>query len=246
MSSSAESTAARAGIVAHLRAVAVAIALVVTSLLLGIVLTLAVFVPLVALGIPLAESPSVVLLAALIPSQLAFATVGILATVTLLDGVPVRVPTRHDLQWVGLGLLGSFGAVSLLVVASTFVDLSPLQSVVGDAAEANPGLLVALALLSIVVIAPAEELLFRGAVQGRLRATFGPVGAIGLASALFASLHVFNFVGGGVLVLVPLATLFLVGAVLGTVYERTDNLVAPIAVHALYNATLFLSTLVTG
>ncbi|ELZ74102.1 hypothetical protein C455_18131 [Haloferax larsenii JCM 13917] len=236
----------RTGVLAHVRAVAVALAIVVAGLALGVVLTIAAFVPLLALGIPLAEEPSVVLLVALLPSQLGFAIVGVLAAVTLLDGVPIRTPTRRDLTWVAVGLGGSFAAVAVLLVASTVVDLSPLRSVFGASGTADPRLLVALALLSIFVIAPGEELLFRGAVQGRLRATFGPVGAIALASAIFASLHVFNFIGGGVLVVVPLTTLFLVGAVLGTVYERTGNIVVPIAVHALYNATLFLSTLAVG
>ncbi|ELZ91747.1 hypothetical protein C440_15574 [Haloferax mucosum ATCC BAA-1512] len=232
--------------VAQLRAVLVAVGVVVAAVLLGAVFTIAVFVPLIAVGAVPETATSIVVIAALIPSQLAFAAVGLLVMVVLLGDVSVRLPTRTDATWVALGLGGSFSAVVLLLVASTVVDLTPVQSVVGEAATVDPMVLVALAVLSVLVIAPAEEFLFRGAVQGRLRQTFGPVGAVGIASAIFASLHVFNFIGGGIVVLVPVTVLFVVGSVLGYVYERTGNLVVPIAVHALYNATLFLSSFVVG
>ncbi|KAB1196962.1 MULTISPECIES: CPBP family intramembrane glutamic endopeptidase [Haloferax] len=230
----------------RLRAVIVAVAVVAAAIILGVVLTFALFVPLLVGNIAIDPTGSTFLILALIPSQLAFALVGILVSIALLGGVSVSLPTRTDLRWVALGLVGSFAAVALLVAASTFVDLSPVQSVVGEAAGVDPTILVALALLSIFVIAPAEELLFRGAVQGRLRETFGPLGAIVLASAIFASLHAFNFIGGGIVILVPLSALFLVGSVFGYVYERTENLAVPIAVHGLYNATLFLSSFVLG
>ncbi|WP_148413076.1 CPBP family intramembrane glutamic endopeptidase [Haloferax sp. KTX1] len=230
----------------RLRAVVVAVVIVAAAIVLGVVLTFALFIPLLAVNVAIDPAGSTFLILALIPSQLAFAAVGILVAIGVLDGVPVRLPTRTDLRWVALGLVGSFAAVALLVLASTVVDLTPVQSVVGEAAVVDPEVLVALALLSILVIAPAEELLFRGAVQGRLRKTFGPLGAVVLASAIFASLHAFNFVGGGVVVLVPLTALFLVGSVFGYIYERTENLAVPIAVHGLYNATLFLSSFVLG
>lgn len=57
-----------------------------------------------------------------------------------------------------------------------------------------------LAVVLGAVVAPIEELLFRGAIQGRLRRAFGPTGAIVGASARFACVHVLNFtgpVGGG-------------------------------------------------
>ncbi|AFK18504.1 CPBP family intramembrane metalloprotease [Haloferax mediterranei ATCC 33500] len=239
------SPSTRTSVPARLRAIAVALVTVAVALFLGTVFTIAVFVLLLSLGLVLDTTTSVFVVAALLPSQLAFAGVGLLAMLALLGSVSVRTPTRGDLVWVALGLGGSFAAVAVLVIISTVVDLGPLQSAVGEAATVDPELLVALAVLSILVIAPAEEFLFRGAIQGRLRKNFGPFGAIGIASAIFASLHVFNFIGGGIVVLVPVAVLFLVGVVLGYVYERTGNLVVPIAVHALYNATLFLSAFVT-
>jgi membrane protease YdiL (CAAX protease family) len=97
-----------------------------------------------------------------------------------------------------------------------------------------------------VVVAPlSEELLFRGHAQTILRRAFSRLaprrgaeaeagavppawatwGAIALASALFASLHA------------PWTypPIFLLSVCLGWVYERTGNLWAPVAVHALFN-----------
>lgn len=91
----------------------------------------------------------------------------------------------------------------------------------------------------MVLVAPAEELLFRGAIQTRLGRAFGPALTVGLSSLLFASIHVLNFAGGATGVLFATATIFTVGAVLGAVYERTGNLAVPVLVHGLYNATLF-------
>lgn len=44
-----------------------------------------------------------------------------------------------------------------------------------------------------MLIAPAEELFFRGAIQGNLRAAFGPAVAIGATGLLFGLVHVSNY-----------------------------------------------------
>ena len=90
--------------------------------------------------------------------------------------------------------------------------------------------------LSILIVGPTEELLFRGVIQTRIRETFGvPVG-IPLATALFALIHVFGFstLAGGVL---GVSVLFLSGLVLALAYEYTDNLVVVAVMHGLFNAT---------
>ncbi|MFC7197304.1 CPBP family intramembrane glutamic endopeptidase [Halosimplex aquaticum] len=59
--------------------------------------------------------------------------------------------------------------------------------------------------LSFLVVGPGEELLYRGLVQGTLRETLHPARAIVLASALFASIHLFSLTGEGKLVYVGIA-----------------------------------------
>lgn len=92
--------------------------------------------------------------------------------------------------------------------------------------------------LSIVLVGPAEELLFRGAIQGRLRRSFGPAASILLASGFFASIHVFNFGGSPGAVVFATGIIAVVGAILGIAYERTGNLTVSILAHGLYNAIL--------
>ena len=76
------------------------------------------------------------------------------------------------------------------------------------------------------------RLLFRGVVQRRLRDQFGPTPAIGGASLLLGSMHLANYSGRLAPVVAEALMIAAVGAVFGVVYERTDNLAAPILVHA--------------
>ncbi|MGB9212483.1 MAG: type II CAAX endopeptidase family protein [Halobacteriota archaeon] len=92
--------------------------------------------------------------------------------------------------------------------------------------------LLPLVLLSGVIIAPiCEEIVFRGYLYKAFRDRFKPWYAIVMSAALFSAIH-----------LEPLAAvhLFVIGIVLAYVYEKTDNLMAPIALHMLNNAVAFL------
>lgn len=72
-------------------------------------------------------------------------------------------------------------------------------------------------------------------IQGRLRETMGPTGAVTFAAIIFALMHVFigglegqpveGIVGWGVETLAG-------GLVFGAAYERTENLVVPSVIHA--------------
>jgi len=81
-------------------------------------------------------------------------------------------------------------------------------------------------------------------VQGTLRETLHPTRAIVLASALFASIHLFSLSGEGKLVYVGIA--FVLALVLGATYEYTDNLVVPALIHGAYNAIQFTSAYLTA
>lgn len=155
--------------------------------------------------------------------------------------VPLSVPSRTDARYVVVGTVAALVAATGLSYALVLLDLVP-DSVIGEAATADPTFLVALAVLSLVLVAPAEELLFRGAVQGRLRERFGPVPAIVAASLLFGSLHLANYSGSVPSVIAGALLIAAVGSIFGAVYERTENLVVPILVHGCYNATLLLTS----
>ncbi|MGN8213347.1 MULTISPECIES: CPBP family intramembrane glutamic endopeptidase [Halococcus] len=87
-----------------------------------------------------------------------------------------------------------------------------------------------------LITAPAEELLFRGIIQGRLKSSFSVITAVVLAAGLFAGMHVgfalYRGYGGNFLGLA--AVMFATGLLFGSVYERTGNLVVPSFAHALF------------
>ena len=151
---------------------------------------------------------------------------------------------RPSLQAFGLVLIAFLAATVLNVVrtivmsqfglvASTPVIGAGLDS--GDAATA----LLVLTVVSFVVIAPIEELTFRGVIQGRLRDGYGPTIAIIVASVLFAGMHLPGLTGSLTGRVALIAGLFAISLVFGWLYERTGTLVAPWLAHGLYNASLF-------
>lgn len=96
--------------------------------------------------------------------------------------------------------------------------------------------------LSIFVVGPAEEFLYRGIIQTRLRELFDAGIAIAVAAIIFAVVHFpayldpSNVPGTVVTVFVILLPL---GAILGFVYERTETLVVPALAHGCYNAVTY-------
>lgn len=130
-----------------------------------------------------------------------------------------------------LGLAG----ISIVI---TQIGIDPAESRVITNFK-NPELLLVLIPISILIVGPAEELLFRGLVQGKIRRAIGPVGAIIIASALFASIHVFGLKGSLTETIATLSVIFVLSLILGSLYELSGNLVIPALVHGLYNAVQF-------
>ncbi|WP_390204588.1 CPBP family intramembrane glutamic endopeptidase [Halocatena marina] len=103
----------------------------------------------------------------------------------------------------------------------------------------TPEALLVMIPVTILLIGPGEELLFRGIIQGSLRERFGPIVAIVLASVIFAAAHVTSLTGGLESRIITVALLIVPALVFAIAYERTGNLVVPALIHGLYNATLF-------
>jgi hypothetical protein len=165
---------------------------------------------------------------------------------------------RHDLpasylrlSWpsareVAFGVLATIVLFAALATASFIIDqlgLSTTEHSVSQAAERNPAALLPLIPLSILVTGPAEELLYRGVIQTRLREALGsPAGAVGVAAAAFSVVHIPAYAigsGFGPALATTLAILFLLGGLLGAAYEYTGNLFVPIIAHGIYNAVVF-------
>lgn len=160
------------------------------------------------------------------------------------DFVTLAIPDRRDIAVTAGGIVALLG---LLVLASTIISwlgLESAQNQIVTIGNRNPAVFLLLVPLSILVVGPGEELVYRGLVQGTLRASFRPTSAIVLASALFASIHFFSLTGEGKFVYVGIA--FALALVLGAAYEYTDNLAVPAVIHGTYNAVQFLIAYLTA
>ncbi|MFW5937437.1 MAG: CPBP family intramembrane glutamic endopeptidase [Halanaeroarchaeum sp.] len=160
--------------------------------------------------------------------------------------VGIAVPSLRELVWVVGGYVGAMSLVVIAAMILTLIQVDPETT--NQAAQAGlerPALLLWLVPLSFFVIAPGEEILFRGTVQRRLREAFPAWTAIPLTAALFALLHFFSLTGGAGGRFVAIGVLFLPSLVFGTIYEYTDNIVVPILVHGAYNSTLVLLVYLT-
>jgi len=199
-------------------------------------------VPMFVLGYDLAGTA--VLLGATAAGQLAFLAVGYAYVRVRGVPVPVRRPDRDDLVAILGGTVLALVTATGLSVLLSMLDLVP-DSVIGDVVETDPTFLLGLAALSVVLVAPAEELLFRGAIQGRLRQRVGPIPAVLGASLLFGSMHLSNYSGAFATVVAGALLITAVGSILGALYEYTDNLVVPVVTHAAYNVVLMLLAYLT-
>ena len=173
-------------------AVLEAIGLTILALVIGLVAGVVFIVPLVVFDYGIETRP--VLVAGLVGAQLGFLIAGVVYV--RYREVPVRVelPSRSDWRYIAGGLAVALVAAVALSFVLSWLELLP-GSVLEDMATTDPTILLVLAGLSLVLVAPAEELLFRGAIQGRFREFFGPVAAIAVASVVFGALHLANYTG---------------------------------------------------
>lgn len=230
----------RTAAVSRGRTLLVALAMAAAGIVTALVVTLAAAVVVGLLGVDLDIVTAVVLTLAL-TAGVSFGGVS-LAYLAWRDlgwsFIGVRVPTPRDLAWVGGGYLLAFLAVFMasLVVGMAGGDAASNQ--VSEFGLEAPILLLLLVPVSLFLVGPGEELLFRGVVQGTLRESFGPASAVVLSSAIFAGVHYVALTGGVSARLTTIAILFLPSLVFGSAYERTGNLVVPALIHGLYNSTL--------
>ncbi|SEQ93399.1 CPBP family intramembrane glutamic endopeptidase [Natrinema salaciae] len=149
-------------------------------------------------------------------------------------------PTLRDLGWIVGGLIVLFGALFAISALMQSTGVESADHSTTQRAQESPELMLVLVPLAILVIGPFEELLYRNVIQKSLYDTFSRFGAVAVASVIFASVHVLAYATAGIgAVIASLGTIFGLSIVLGTIYERTDNLLVPALVHGVYNALLF-------
>lgn len=102
-----------------------------------------------------------------------------------------------------------------------------LQDTVQILQESNNPVIIFLMVVTAVIVAPiCEEVVFRGYIYPVLKKYTGLWSALIISSLVFSAAH------GHLAVLLPL---FILGALLVVVYERTNSIWASIAVHFCFN-----------
>jgi len=135
----------------------------------------------------------------------------------------------------GLGLVLIAMALALIssLLIKAFGDQAEPQKLVTliaeeSAKQENIGMLIFFVIMAIAVAPVAEEILFRGILYPAVKQLGHPRVAVIGTALLFALFHV-N--------LLTFASLTAVALALIALYDFTDNLLAPITAHAVFNAS---------
>ncbi|MEV4779898.1 CPBP family intramembrane glutamic endopeptidase [Burkholderia sp. LMU1-1-1.1] len=137
--------------------------------------------------------------------------------------------------WRGIQLGASLRDAAVAIAVSCVVAFSYLYALKHSSLAAQlpalpPAVDTRLWLFALTVLAAplCEEFIFRGLIFGGLRRSMPAAQAIVISAAVFAAVH-------PALSLLPV---FVVGLCTAWVYERSKTLLAPMLVHAAYNAAM--------
>lgn len=157
--------------------------------------------------------------------------------------VDLETPVLRDVGYILAGTIGLFVVLTTISVVFQQLGVPSAPSGIEERVRetGQTGALLVLAPLSILVIGPCEELVYRNIIQKRLYDLFPRLQSIFLASVIFAAVHLLQYLNADPLqTLSSLFVVFVLALVLGFLYERTDTLVVPAVVHGLFNAIQFL------
>jgi membrane protease YdiL (CAAX protease family) len=224
----------------RLEAVLTSLGIVVAAYVAGIVVTSLGSSVASSLGYTLDSAPvaALSLRYALLPAGFVLVVFGYLAGRDRPELLRWRRPTVRDLGWIVAGFLALIAASTALTEIITAMGIETAQNQAIVRGRENPVLFLVLLPITLLLVAPGEELLFRGVVQGQFRRAYGSVPAVLLASLLFGVSHSGALSGSGQLTYLAVATIL--GLILGAIYEHTENVLVPIAIHATWNSLLYL------
>jgi len=177
----------------------------------------------------------------------------VLATGLLWGSAIIRRALGHTYTALkfGLGFFGAFTVLGVLVsVAILFILLVFDPSAVNLLNRPNPVLNISpefawiMVGVSILVVGPAEEYLFRGFMYGGLLSLFKNRHWLSLAfvsSLLFAGVHLYYAFTYGIASSVQLTNLITFGMAMAAAYYFSGgNLLIPALIHGTYDATAFV------
>ena len=163
-----------------------------------------------------------------------------LTKMRLLNKIHSNQMIRPKMSIVTIFFIGTASAVVLYGIFGVGHLVSSLilpfaQSQVSDLyVNREQGDLFVIAILLLFVIAPAEEIFWRGLVQDRFQKRFGVIAGMVLASVIYAAVHIwsFNFM--------LIAAAFVCGIFWGAMYACFGSLWPCIISHALWDVMIFV------
>ena len=174
----------------------------------------------------------------------AFLCVSVWAVRTL-DRLPARTLGLSfadrwlKLLWIGFGLGIVVIAVTLLIYR-----VAGLAAIYWHQPDRQQAQVLLLAVISFLVFAAEEEIIFHGYLFQTLLRGVGAAPALFITSAVFAAMHLGNPTASPLTVAQPsplaIANLFMSGMLFGLLYLRLGSLWLPIGIHAGWNFALLL------
>ncbi|ESP87358.1 CPBP family intramembrane glutamic endopeptidase [Candidatus Halobonum tyrrellensis] len=192
-----------------------------------------------ALGL-VADSPELVVVRT-VGQFVGFAAAALLFVAYAGDRGVLRLgrPTAADLGWGLAGTVALLVGQYALLFALSAVGIGVAENQALSPGEGAPRYYLYMVAVSVLFVGPGEELVFRGVAQGELRRALPAPAAVGVAAALFGVIHAWAGNGTPLEQGAYVAVAFLLGCVLGLLYEARGTLVVPALAHGLYNATLY-------
>lgn len=171
---------------------------------------------------------------------LGFILVGVvfLAATTDREFVSVEPPTVREAGLIGGGVVVLLAVQFLLLAVFEAVGVEVGTNSAIAVGRDSPTYFLYMLPVSVLLVGPGEELLFRGIIQGKLKQAVGARAAIVAAALMFGLIH-FDLSWTATQWIAYVSVAATLGAGLGLLYEHTDNLTVPAVTHGLYNASLF-------
>ncbi|WP_255152925.1 CPBP family intramembrane glutamic endopeptidase [Halorarius halobius] len=197
--------------------------------------------PVILAGFPVVRDVLSQLLRALYAVGIALVVVRVTDVAPPVEWVGIRRPVGREWGYILLGVV--LMLVTLIGALFLIQALGFERTTTGS--SLNTAVLYSRIITLLVLVGPAEELIFRGVVQRSLRGTIGSWPSILIAGFIFGFGHIdlSATMPGDILWLVGLSGL---GVILGWVYDRTDNLVVPALAHGGFNSLTTALPLLLG
>lgn len=151
--------------------------------------------------------------------------------------IQIEIPSLRHIAWIVIGLVSLFVALIFVSAVELVIGVDAAEHGIQQTATGNPEILLLFIPITLFIIGPAEELLFRGIIQRRLVDRLSLGYGILFASIIFAVAHAGALIASSTSGFVFMMGVYVVlGAILGITYEITKNIVVPIVIHGIFNA----------